>query len=255
MIRWWCHPDLASSPCGAALAHLDAVFALEGEQVAWAPLSHVHRITLGDRICYVKRYVGDRQSIRRSWFGLRTLVAPLRVEQEWKNLQRFSAWGIPTAKLLAYGLERRQGRFVRGAVVTEEIPDTQDLATLARNDDPRLRDAAWLAAVSAQLAAAVRTLHAAGFAHNDLKWRNLLVDRQLPPRLYFIDCPTGGFWHGPFLRYRIVKDLACLDKVAKEHLSRTRRLRFYLDYAGHARLDAADRQCIARVLNFFRGRE
>jgi hypothetical protein len=42
-------------------------------------------------------------------------------------------------------------------------------------------------------------------------------------------CPAGTFWWGPFLRYRIVKDLACLDKVAKYHLSRTQRLRFYLN--------------------------
>ncbi|MDR3221709.1 MAG: heptose kinase, partial [Candidatus Accumulibacter sp.] len=53
----------------------------------------------------------------------------------------------------------------------------------------------------------------------------------------------------------IVKDLACLDKMAKHHLTRARRLRFYLDYAGHARLNAEDKQRLRRIVRFFEGRE
>jgi len=66
---------------------------------------------------------------------------------------------------------------------------------------------------------------------------------------------NGRFWWGSFLRYRIVKDLACLDKVAKYCLTHTQRLRFYLTYAGHSRLNKADKQRIRRVIDFFRGRE
>ncbi|MCK9261607.1 MAG: heptose kinase, partial [Azoarcus sp.] len=62
-------------------------------------------------------------------------------------------------------------------------------------------------------------------------------------------------WWGPFLRYRIIKDLACLDKVAKYHLTRTQRLRFYLDYAQKNRLDALDRKRVRHILRFFDGRE
>ncbi len=43
------------------------------------------------------------------------------------------------------------------------------------------------------------------------------------------------------LRYRITKDLACLDKVAKYHLSATQRLRFYLQYRQRTRLNASDK--------------
>lgn len=255
MIRWWSDPSLAGTPAGDALHSLDTVFALHGEQLTWSPLSYVHRLSLGGRVCYVKRYVGDRADPRRSWFGLRTLIAPLRVEQEWKNLQAFSRWGLPTPRLLAYGLERRNGRFVRGALVTEEIPHTQDLGSLARTGDARLKDRSWVTEVSRQLAAATRTLHRAGFAHNDLKWRNVLVDRQEPPQLHFIDCPNGAFWGGPFLRHRIIKDLACLDKVAKSAVSRSQRLRFYLDYRQHARLTPADKAQVRKVLAYFEGRE
>ena len=253
MSRW----SLASALGPAAtqaFASLDSVFALEGELVASAPLSRVLYVRLDGRGYYVKHYVGDRPGAR-SWFGLRTLVAPIRVEREWENLQHFADWGIPTARVVACGLQRSLGRFQRGALVTEELPQTRDLAALAREDDRRLKDPAWVAAVSRQLAAATRNMHARRFVHNDLKWRNLLVDDALVPTLHFIDCPTGGFWLGPFLTYRKIKDLACLDKLAKYHLSRTQRLRFYLDYAGHGRLDAADKRTIRRVLAFFAGRE
>jgi hypothetical protein len=57
------------------------------------------------------------------------------------------------------------------------------------------------------------------------------------------------------LRYRITKDLACLDKVAKYRLSATQRLRFYLQYRGRERLNAADKRRIRHVVTFFEGRE
>ena len=75
------------------------------------------------------------------------------------------------------------------------------------------------------------------------------------PHVHFIDCPNGGFWWGPFLRYRIVKDLACLDKVAKYALRRTQRLRFFLSYLGVARLPAHEKKRVARIVAFFEGRE
>jgi len=127
------------------------------------------------------------------------------------------------------------------------------MSRLAATDDARLRDRAWVDDVSRQLAKATRTLHDHHFVHNDLKWRNLLVDEQR--RLFLIDCPAGTFWWGPFLRYRIVKDLACLDKVAKYHLSRTQRLRFYLQYRCRDRLNDSDKRRIVQILRYFEGRE
>lgn len=107
--------------------------------------------------------------------------------------------------------------------------------------------------ISRQLASYTRTLHGHRFTHNDLKWRNLLVNDNA--ELFFIDCPTGSFWWGPLLRYRIIKDLACLDKVAKRVLSRTQRLRFYLQYRGRSRLSNGDKRRVLQILKFFEGRE
>lgn len=231
----------------AKFADLNTVFALQGEVVARAPISEVVRVEVGPVRYYVKRYAGLGTKPWR-----RSMTTP-RVQKEWRNLQRFADWGLPIPPIVGYGLERRRGRFLRGALVTAEIPRTTDLAQMARCADPCLTDRRWCDSISRQLAAATRCLHQHRFAHGDLKWRNLLVDDT--GKLYLIDCPSGGFWWPPFLEYRIVKDLACLDKIAKHHLSRTQRLRFYLDYLQRRRLDARDKRRLRRIVDFFAGRE
>lgn len=255
MIEWHFNPDYAGGETERAFSCLDAVFSLHGERVARDPLSQVLRVEVGGRRYYVKRYVGNGKNLLRRWFGLRALFGTPRVQREWENLRAFQAWGVPTATLVAYGMERRYGFFRRGALVTEELRDTVDLARMARDGDPRLSDRAWVAQVAQQIAQATRRLHAAGFTHNDLKWRNLLVDGSASPTVYLIDCPWGGRWCEPFLAYRKIKDLACLDKLAKYHLSAVQRLRFYLAYTGKKRLTAADKRCIRKILGFFAGRE
>ncbi|MNZ39815.1 3-deoxy-D-manno-octulosonic-acid kinase [compost metagenome] len=230
----------------ADFGSLDTVFALEGEQLTHDPLSEVLRVERGGVRYYVKRYRSAGKVYHRY------LPRP-RIKAEWQNLKQFAKWGIPTAEVVAWGLERRHGAFVRGAMITRELPGTQDLALLARDNDPRLRDRAWVDHVSRQLAAHTRTLHDHHFTHNDLKWRNLLVDPQ--GTVYFIDCPSGNYWVGFMLHYRITKDLACLDKVAKYHLSNTQRLRFYLQYRRRERLNASDKKRVRHIARFFEGRE
>ena len=255
MSDWHFNADYRGGAAERLFGNIDSVFAREGELITKDPLSCVLRVTADGKRYYVKRYVGNGKNAVRRWFGLRGLIGPQRVRKEWENLLAFSAWGIPTATLVGYGLQRRSGSFVRGALITEEIPDTTDLAKIAADRDPRLRDSRWLAHVLHQVAAITRTLHDAGFAHNDLKWRNLLVDGGEQPTVYLIDCPSGGYWWSVFLKYRMIKDLACLDKVAKYQLSRSQRLRFYLEYAGHRRLTSEDKQRIGKILKFFEGRE
>ena len=237
-------------PAYAALAQdfgsIDAVFALKGERLTHDPLSEVIRVERGGVNYYVKRYTGAGK-------GLRRYLGRPRIKAEWQNLKQFAKWGIPTAEVVAWGLERHGLAFGRGAMITRELPNTEDLSALAERNDPRLRDRAWVDHLSRQLARHTRQMHDHHFAHNDLKWRNLLVDDQ--GTLFFIDCPTGDFWRGFMLRHRLIKDLACLDKVAKYHLSATQRLRFYLQYRRHERLTARDKRRIRQVLSFFEGRE
>lgn len=230
----------------ADFGSLEKVFALQGERITYDPLSELIRVQRDGVAYYVKRY-------RNAGKGLRRYAARPRIKAEWQNLKRFAKWGIPTAEVIAQGLERKAGAFVRGAMITREIPNSEDLSALANQQSPLLQDRAWVAHVSRQIADAARIMHRHHFTHNDLKWRNLLVDDQV--KVYLIDCPAGTFWWGPMLRYRIIKDLACLDKVAKYHLSNTQRLRFYLQYCQRARLNAQDKKQIAKIVRFFEGRE
>lgn len=244
MAGWVLEP--AFSQLAKEFGSLDAVFALQGERITKDPLSEVIRLELGGVRYYVKRYWGAGK-------GLRRYLGRPRVKAEWQNLKCFGKWGIPTAQIVAYGLERKLGAFVRGALITRDLQGAEDLAALAQRRDARLSDPHWVDAISRQLARATRALHDHHFTHNDLKWRNLLVNESA--ELFLIDCPSGSFWWGPALRYRIIKDLACLDKVAKQQLSRTQRLRFYLQYRGRARLNDSDKKRLGKIIGFFEGRE
>lgn len=246
-MSYWRTAGGISPSLAEAFSSLDKVFALQGEWVASDPLSEVVRVEHEGIRYYVKRYWGGGKGARR-------FIGRPRVKAEWQNLRHFAKWGIPTAEIVAFGMERgRNWVFKRGALITRELANTLDLAEIARTKDPRLQDPAWVDHISRQLARSTRIMHDRRFAHNDLKWRNLLVNDKA--ELFFIDCPTGAFWFGPPLQRRIIKDLACLDKIGSVTLSRTQRLRFYLYYRGKKHLDSADKRQINRILAFFEGRE
>lgn len=248
MTGWTLNPEYATGVSGEVFADLDTVFALEGEQITSDPISTVHKVWVADRYYYVKRYTGAGKNLRR-------YIGRARIQAEWENLQHFQAWGIPSAIIVGFGLERRNGAFYRGALVTQDLAGTADLAHIAKDGDPRFKNRVWVNHVSRQIAHATRMMHFQRFAHNDLKWRNILVDEKHFPDVFMIDCPSGSFWWGPVLEYRIIKDLACLDKLGKQVLSRTQRLRFYHDYCESPRLTTKDKKRIRAVEAFFRGRE
>ena len=109
----WKH-DLHDPILLTAFGTLGAVFAVEGERLTSDPLSEVIRVEFNGVRYYVKRYWGAGK-------GLRRYLGRPRVKAEWQNLKLFAKWGVPTAPIIAYGLERRVGAFVRGALITREI--------------------------------------------------------------------------------------------------------------------------------------
>ncbi len=244
MQTWQFHPDYADSEAVRAFQTLESVFELKGETVTTGLLGAASRVSVDGKTYYIKLY-------QRAGKGLRRWIGRSRLRGEWENLLRFEKWGIPAAPVIAFGLEKRGLFFKRGAIVTEELPDTDDLSQLAKENDPRLKDRQWVMYSSTQLARAARIMHSHGFAHGDLKWRNILATKGANSQIYLIDCPAGNFWIPPFLQYRKNKDLACLDKAAKEVLTRTQRLRFFLDYLKQEKLGQKSKKQLRRILTFF----
>ena len=218
-----------------------------GEEINGNWMSRLVRYRDGDDYYYIKTYTSRGR-------GLRKFLGRSRIRAEWENLHAFVAMGIPTADLVAYGESVTGGSYC-GTLITREVRGTSDLAALVDDRHPVLGSRQWRSQVIGRLSEAVHKMHGSGFVHSDLKWRNILVEVTDDPGVYLIDCPLGRKMSGPFLARGRIKDLACLDKVARKQLSKMERLRFYLAYKGKSRLDVKDKKEIHRVLRFFEGRE
>ena len=219
-----------------------------GKKISFDSDSQVDKVAVDGTSFYIKRYFRTR--------GLRSWLGYSRVRGEWKNLLLFQHLRIPTAPVVAYGETYIAGYTLKGALITEEIRDVSSLSDLYQSDSHLLHNRQWVYAVIKQVAAATKKMHRHRFAHNDLKWRNILVTHNEDnPQVYFIDCPSGMRWPWPLLKGRILKDLACLDKVAHKCLSNTTRLFFYKQYNEITRLRKKDRKNIHKIIHYFRGRD
>lgn len=242
MSNWNVQNDLAS-----VFPDLDQAAACQGEFINENWMSQLVLVSAADRRFYVKTYAS-----RGRW--LRRFIGRSRIRAEWENLQAFEKLSIPTANVVGYGEQSQGGRY-RGVLITEEVRGTRDLAALVLEEHEVLKNREWRLTVIRRLSDAVRKMHQAGFIHNDLKWRNILVELSPDPAVYLIDCPQGRYAVGPFLARGRVKDFACLDKIAQQRLSRSERLRFYLAASGRERLDAIGKREVRKILTFFMGRE
>lgn len=243
---WTITAPFRNTSAADAFPSLAAAFAADGQFVTGDPISRVIKKEMADHTFFIKTYTAGGKGLRR-WLGRS------RVRAEWENLQFFSRLDIPTAPLVAYGQETCGGIFRRGALVTAELAGTRDLDSLHLENHPALDDRQWIAEVSRQVACHTRRLHQNRFGHLDLKWRNILVTLAPVPQTYFIDCPAGRTRRGPDAARWFIKDLACLDIVAKKRLSRTQRLKFFMEYRGIQHLTPRDKHLIRKILIFFQG--
>lgn len=245
---WTVNKPWCNSRAGDSFSSLEKVLNLSGEPISKDKESVVFSLSIDGHRYYIKQYHSTRGL--RSWLGLS------RIRQEARNQLWFNQIGLPAARVVAFGEEHILSRTLRGALITESIDCTEDMARMAKQNPEQFKNRAWFKQLSCQVAEITSTLHQHRFCHNDLKWRNLLVSQDsAKPKVYLIDCPLGQRFWGPFLRLRIIKDLACLDKVGKRVLTRTQRLRFYKEYRQCDRLTEDDRKTLQRVLTYFEGRE
>ncbi|MDB2384499.1 lipopolysaccharide kinase InaA family protein [Endozoicomonas sp.] len=236
-----------------AFQSLDAVFHLKGKIITQDALSEVILVKLSNTRFYVKRYTQAGKNLRK-------YLGSSRIRSEWENMLFFHRLGISAANVVGYGEERKCGLFKRGALITEELKATIDLAKLAHPASQQLKDRRWMRRVIQQVADIAHELHSHRFIHTDLKWRNILVTKDFPPKVSLIDCPAGYQWpksslFNGIVNRGILKDIACLDKIAKYQLSRSQRLYFYKRYQGINKLRPHDKQQIKTILKFFEGRE
>ncbi len=237
---------------------LEQVFQVKGKTITKDQLSEVILFEKCGKRFYIKRYTSAGK-------GLRKYLGKSRIRAEWENMLFFHQLGIPAANVVAYGEERKTGIFKKGALITEELENTTDLAQIANQDSAKLKDPTWLHPIINQVAGIARKLHSNRFIHTDFKWRNILATDSRPPQVYLIDCPAGYQWPQLFCGQMVargkIKDLACLDKVAKYNLSRTQRMRFYKLYlfgdikASHIKLSLNQKNEVRCILRFFEGRE
>lgn len=235
-----------------AFSSFSKTWCYEGQRINENLVSKLTKVEVGGQNYYIKAYKKSGRSIRR-------YIGRSRIRAEWENLQMMAGMGIPTAELVVFGEETKLLGDRKGIVVTRERQGTMDLDYIANHEVSILQQRKWREGVVDRLARYVRTMHDHRFIHGDLKWRNILVNPCEQTDVYMIDCPQGrqlnGRWLNPVLDRGKIKDLACLDKVAKYSLSRTQRLRFYLLYAGLVTLNQEHKDRIRQILSFFKGRE
>ncbi|MFT4636722.1 MAG: hypothetical protein ACI8T1_000028 [Verrucomicrobiales bacterium] len=150
---------------------------------------------------------------------------------EARHLESFQQWGITTPDVVASGFRRRLGGVCsdQSIIVTKAIPSLALLEFWIGLESPSSSEIRTK--IIDALARQTRTLHAQHFFHQDLKWRNLLVDEE--HRVFWIDCPSGYSSSIPWRqRHGRIKDLATLDMIAKDRCTEIERRRFigvYLD--------------------------
>ncbi len=241
--KWRFQDDVAASFAVADSAVLEYIFLLNAERVSQDDNGDVLRFESADNVYYIKRF--ERTTGLRSWFG------HSRLRMELNNLQRFHQWGLNAPIVVGYGEDYILSRTLRGVLITAAVERAESLDTIAKLFPERLQQSSWLNSVLKQIADLTATLHAQRFCHNDLFWRNLLIqDNSDGPKVFVIDCPSGSFWPWPFLYKRRVKDLACLDKLGMHYLSKTQRLRFMHNYVSALGIEEDIRQLITDVLKY-----
>ncbi len=223
-------------------ASLEDVFKLPGNIISRSNQSEIFAYDIEGETFYIKRYF--RSTNIRSWLGLS------RFRVEVRNQQWFNQQNIPSAKVVAIGEKSIFFRTMKGVLITEGVEKSKDLLSILQNTPEKLKNVYWRNTVFSQIVEITLKLHKKRFCHNDLHWRNILVqdDQNNEPRIFLIDCPSGKRLTWPLLQYRQIKDLANLDKKAPLFLSQTQRLRFFMIYRGILKLSSEDKKLVREIM-------
>lgn len=181
-----------------------------------------------------------------------SMIGRSMARMEYENLERLAKCGLRTPQWVAYGDHRFAGGVINAFIITEEIPNAMGVDHLIHT---------WLAQQSEEvrkhktnelideMAKTVKRMHAHGFEHHDLFFRNLMVSDQNMSKLYVMDAPRGYFWPKFIILKRRAIDLATLDSAATWAFTRCQRMRFMHLYLDCNRLDEQGKQLVRKVLS------
>ena len=215
---------------------------VEGRVAAWSRTTDTTFVAgpPGQPGFYVKRYFYPtwRKRLRTTFRG--TFFGTHRGRAEYRALSNMRALGIAAVRPVAYG-SRRIGHFVTACfLITEEVPDACNMTTFAGDvrAGRRLLPPERRGAMVRRLAEQVARMHAAGFSHGQLFWRNILA-RQCPdgaPEFFFLDAQPRSWRQFGSNSNWWQRELAHLTVSALPFTTATERLRFLLHYFDAARL-------------------
>lgn len=195
-----------------AAAGIDSVADLveRSETIRELPDRSNHELALGDWHLYIKCGKPRR---RRS--------GDLRMPREAAGIVAVQALSLPTAELVAYGIDPEVGAVTATASLAPARFLDEQLGADALSDTTRR-------AVARRLAGYVARLHDGGLHHRDLYLNHIAVAAD-GTGLALIDWERVSR-HARRLGRRVVKDLAALDSSARELLPEGERIRFLVAY-------------------------
>lgn len=198
--------------------------------------------TRGGRRLVVKR---QHNHLTRTW--RHPLKGIPTARKEFDNMRRFARCGLGSAAPVFFG-QRRDRRGVRAILMTEYLEGYQSLDTLLAQwaHTPDSRDAAR-EAILRQAADLIARMHRAGFRHNCLYPKHLLVNTAATcPDIRLIDLEKAARSLGG--GRRMTRDLSAFFRRAP-HWSASDQARFLVDYFGAAHLTPRIERARRRILN------
>lgn len=238
------------------LADVDGVYRYSaGDIITRSGSTEVRRVTLGSGstapTVFIKKYWISRP--KQLWSGMfrGTFFGCPKARREYQNLAELRTMGLDAPEPISYGEERKAGWLIRSYLISKSVPAPKPLHEYIRDElmamtgDARRQTRRTLIA---NLAASTRRLHEKHFVHHDYFWRNILLSHGALDHFYLIDAHKGRLEMLGENAPARANDLAALDAAAPRFFSRTERLRFFLLYRGHRRLDAPDKALLRRTL-------
>ncbi len=251
--QFWVAEEFEQAFDNLGMTSVDGVFAFDqGQELVKANIASFRSRTAFDTsephsTLFLKRYDQAPRTLQlMNWLQGRKRRSHSMIELE--PIVRLAAQGIGVPRPVAHGQTWRGLFETRSFLATQKIPDAQSLEKqlppcFASKSQVNLKaQREFLRA----LAGFIRRFHDLGYRHRDLYLSHIFMNLQ--GELFLIDLARA---FQPRLRKTrfLIKDLAQLHFSLPGHaFTRTDRLRLYLAYVKHNRLNTRDKLFIKKLL-------